>query len=250
MKSLILSILLLTLTLHSNAQTEGSLEFTATTSPTTKPKDGSHNIVAMWVVDSNGKFVKTLIASKSNEYKKDLKNWLAATKIFGSPYNSIDAISSATYTTHAARTGKWNSKNTSSVVVADGNYSVKIEMADNSDNIYKLTSFSFVKGPVVQTQTSASSNGFTNISLKWTPIGTPVEVVDSNEEYKLFPNPSSHVLNVSGSNIESIKLCSLDGRVLYQTKVPTVNISFLPEGVYFLNIQTNKEMITRKFYKR
>jgi hypothetical protein len=123
MKSLLLSSVAFFCIFMLSAQTVGTLSVTATTSQTSSPSYSPDNIVAFWIEDSNGSFVKTLLAY-ANERKQYLTAWRTKTTVAGSVYNTLDAITGATRTSHAARTASWNGKNRSQVVVADGYYTL------------------------------------------------------------------------------------------------------------------------------
>ncbi|GEM_PF-6776502 len=64
----------------------------------------------------------------------------------------------------------------------------------------------------------------------------------SEIEFNVYPNPTSEVVNISSSNsINSMILFSLDGKKLIsQSNGTSINISHLPQGNYFLEVQTSK----------
>lgn len=147
------------------AQTSGTLTVTTTT----KTYNGQYapkNIVAVWVEDGSGNFVKTLLAYTQNtQYKKYLSNWKSATS---STYNVVDAITGATKSSHGTRTCTWKGTNTSGTLMADGNYVVKLEMTE-SNATGKITSVSFSKGSGAVTVSSSDVTGFSSTSVKWVP---------------------------------------------------------------------------------
>ncbi len=89
-----------------SAQTNGTLAVSVTTS-SAGGNYAPRNIVAIWIEDSSGKFVKTLLAY-ANSRKNHLETWKTSTTTAGSAYNTTDAISGATQTSHATRTCSWN----------------------------------------------------------------------------------------------------------------------------------------------
>lgn len=144
------------------------------------------NIVAVWVEDSNGVFVKTLLAY-ANTYKQYLTHWKVK-----SNYNTTDAISGATVNSHATRTCNWNGKNTSGVVVPDGKYRICFELTDkNATGNYSY--FEIIKDAQTHTLTPANVPSFSNISITWTPDNSPnsVDETEKNISSKLYPNPNN-----------------------------------------------------------
>jgi bifunctional DNase/RNase len=71
--------------------------------------------------------------------------------------------------------------------------------------------------------------------------------------FDIYPNPTSNVLNISNSNnteINSISISDLNGRVIKNAKgVTSVNVSDLNAGVYFVTIETTEGKSTKKFIK-
>ena len=248
MKKGILFFVILIMTGFLSAQTAGTLTVKATTSKGTSPKEFPANIVAIWVSNSTNGFVKTLLGSKSAEYKSDLKNWFTATTLFGSVYNSVDAVTSATYYAHAERSGTWNGTNASKVLVADGTYKVHFEMADNS-NSRNYVAFTFTKGPNSDIQTPAASSGFSGISIKWLPLGTGLDETQVPALYKIYPNPVKDLITVPGFGVKSLEIYTLSGSQIMNSvdnQIYTVN---LPKGVYLLNVITDQQSYLQKFIK-
>lgn len=248
MKKLISSLALTMYIFYLSAQTAGTLTVSATTSSTSSPEYAPKNIVAMWIEDSSGNFVKTLLAL-AKDRKQHLKNWQLTTLKAGSTYNTVDAITGATQNSHATRSCIWNGKNRSSVLVPDGTYKLRMEVTDNDGVVQNLATFTFTKGTSVQTLTPAATNGYTNISIEWIPLNTAVDDVEANSIYQLYPNPVTNKLYVSGDDIRKIDICDLDGKVLYSSGSQEIYINFLPKGFYMVNVQTEHKNIVRKFLK-
>jgi hypothetical protein len=75
-------------------------------------------------------------------------------------------------------------------------------------------------------------------------------------ELKIFPNPTSGELMIMGSEykVQSIEIFDAMGKKVqsFETRNPkseTVNVSHLPSGVYFVQIQTETDTIVRKVVK-
>jgi hypothetical protein len=233
---------------YLSAQTEGTLTVTATTSQTSTPTYKPKNIVAMWIEDSSGKFVKTLLAY-AGERKQHLKTWKGVTSVAGSMYNTVDAITGATKTSHAARTCTWNGKNRSSALVADGSYTLKMELTDNDGAKQNLAAFSFTKGTSIQTLTPPNTNGFSNISIEWIPLNTAIEEVEESSNYIIYPNPAGNSISVTGDDIKRMEIYSLEGKKLFSSDEKNIFLNFLPNGMYMVNIFVTNGIVMRKLIK-
>jgi hypothetical protein len=121
------------------------------------------NVVAIWVENSAGTFVKTLtVYAQAREY--DLTHWSAS-----SGGNKVDAITGATQNSFGTIKANWNGTDTSGKVVADGTYKVCMELTDKSST-GNFSSFQFTKGTATATLTPANVQSFSSISLKWIPL--------------------------------------------------------------------------------
>ncbi|MBF8456246.1 T9SS type A sorting domain-containing protein [Kaistella sp. G5-32] len=70
----------------------------------------------------------------------------------------------------------------------------------------------------------------------------------------IYPNPATEVINITGlDNIKNLKIFSADGKLI-SSNINTkgeINISKLPPGVYFVEINTDRYSISRiKFIKK
>jgi len=136
---------------------------TLTVSTLTSAAGGGYSpkhVVAIWIENSSGVFVKSLLVL-ANAQKKDLTNWSSNTA-----KNVTNATTGATQSSHAVRTATWNGTNVSGVVVTDGTYKACFELADGAS---KFSTFNFTKGAVASTVSPANVTCFANISIVWTP---------------------------------------------------------------------------------
>ena len=230
------------------AQTSGTLTVTATTSATSTPEYAPNNIVAFWIENSSGSFVKTLLAYAS-ERKQYLVNWKSKTTLAGSAYNVVDAVTGATKGSHASRTATWNGTNRSSVQVADGTYTVKMEVTDNDGVKQNLASISFTKGTTAQTLTPAATNGFSSITIKWTPVTTDLIEQTENAFYRIYPTVASETIYVTGTGIQTVEVCDLKGQLLLSSNQQSLKIAQLPSGTYLAHIITDNGNFVRKFVR-
>lgn len=71
----------------------------------------------------------------------------------------------------------------------------------------------------------------------------------SNFEFIIFPNPTDRIVNVSGNDIiEKLTISNMLGQIIYMCIPNKKDISFQieNEGVYFVTITSNKQILTKK----
>ncbi len=87
---------------------------------------------------------------------------------------------------------------------------------------------------------------------------TTTRILNVNKTHKVFcyPNPTYGIINInlSNKNIKQISVFDLTGRLILnknKTKITnTINLSEFENGVYIINIQTNKEVFTTSIIKK
>ncbi len=121
-------------------------------------KYSPRNIYAIWVVDAQGKFVKTL-AKFARTRAIYLTAWNAT-----SLGNVVDAVSGATVSSHGVRDASWDLTDATGNTVPDGDYKIVVELTD-ADRSGPSTSIAFHKGPDPVRLTPANATNFTNMSL-------------------------------------------------------------------------------------
>lgn len=109
-----------------SASTVGTLTVTATT-VTFKGDHAPKNYLAVWITNSSGAYVKTLLAYYGGSHVSDLTSWVSSNP----SKDKTDATTGATLSSHAQRTTTWDGTNASKLLQADGNYTVKFEMTEN-----------------------------------------------------------------------------------------------------------------------
>ncbi|MFO0578824.1 MAG: DUF2271 domain-containing protein [Polyangia bacterium] len=125
------------------------------------------NIGAIWVSDASDRFIKTL-AVWADKRARYLKRWNDATAAAGTPASRVDAISSATKSSHGVRTGTWSCTNTAAMPVPDGDYKVCFELTDY-DGQGPYSCVGFTKGPAPFTLTPPDAPSFTARRLELVP---------------------------------------------------------------------------------
>ncbi len=88
-------------------------------------------------------------------------------------------------------------------------------------------------------------------------IGSSDELIDSNNELLLYPNPTSNMLNLNINSIQdynTLKVVDISGRVMLVKSLTknsiSLDVSNLSKGMYFVTVQSNdKHVLTKKFIK-
>ena len=142
--------------------------FTTTTTPTITYAPA--NVVAVWVQNLAGTFVKT-IGQWVAVRQSSLVAWRAAAGT-----TDADAVSGASRNNHTqALTVAWDLKDRLGNVVPDGTYTIRLEASESNATAVGQNNqgtFTFVKGATVQTQTALSNGGFTNVTVLFNPNAT------------------------------------------------------------------------------
>jgi len=244
MNRILLSLSALFQTFTGMAQTEGTLTVTATTS-SAGGNFAPKNIVAIWVEDEQGNFVKTLLAYAQTR-KTHLNTWEASTTAAGSAFNVVDAITGATKSSHGTRTCSWNAKDFNQNIVADGNYTVWMELTDKNAT-GNFSSFNFTKGAEPVNLTPLNVPSFGSISISWEPLFTGLEE-QSGESMRVYPNPSGGIIHVSGKDIREVQVISTSGGQVYTGTQKDIDLSAQPAGVYYVRLFTNTGTETQKIF--
>jgi hypothetical protein len=230
------------------AQTEGTLTVSTSTS-TAGGNFAPKNIVAIWIEDAQGNFVKTLLAYAQTR-KTHLNTWEASTTAAGSPYNTVDAITGATRTSHAQRTCTWNGRDVNGNVVPDGTYKVRMELTDKNGT-GNFSSFQFNKSTNPENITPASVPSFSSITITWEPLITSVEDYSMENNIRIFPNPSTGIFNIESKwVIEEVQVLDAGGAFIGRAASSSVDLGDQPDGIYYLRITMGKQTIAKKIIKK
>ena len=134
-----------------------SLAFDVTTSPVGGQYQ-PRNIGAIWVVDSNGKLVKSLEVWAAQR-RRYLTGYAAA--LAGS---SVDVTASATLPSHRAHHATWNMKDRNGSALAPGNYKLVVETTDG-DMTGRSISVPFDTSAGLQILSPANAPSFSSMKL-------------------------------------------------------------------------------------
>jgi len=195
----------------AQAQTKGTLSISVTTS-STGGNYAPRNVLAIWVEDSSGKFVKTLIAY-ADKRKTHLNTWESSTTAAGSVYNSVDAITGATKSSHATRTCSWDGTDYNKKIVPDGDYKIRMELTDKNAT-GNTASFPFTKGPVPQKITPKDVPSFSSVTITWTNSTTAIRQEQPENRIEIYPNPGSGWFTVRADQLISLKVNDIAGRLI------------------------------------
>ena len=155
-----------------------SLSVTVTTTPAGGPY-APRNVVAIWIEDGGGNFVKTI-----DRWSAVRTVYLLASRA-KAPGNDADAVSGATRPDHATPlTMTWDMKDRAGMIVPDATYTVRMEVADSDATATTQNNegtFTFVKSRTAQKQTGLSNGGFNTVTLDFTPSVCGNGVVEGGE---------------------------------------------------------------------
>jgi len=254
----ILGILSLSVTTSLKAQTDGTFTFTFTQ---TASGGATKNVLAVWIQDNSGVFVKTRMRYWGSGTSDHLPTWKT-----NSSSNTVDAATGATLkatttpTAYGTKTVTWDGKNVSGSTVTDGTYKVLVESSwiEGPSNTHDaLVSYTFVKGATSSTLTPASGNAnFSGISLSWVPTTTTnINEDNSKNEMFVYPNPATNeiVLKYLNINNANVSIYSVDGKLISMDKLSSnnkIDVSTLKTGVYILKISNGEKTITKQFVKK
>lgn len=153
-----------------------TLSVSFTTTITVAPEYGLKNVVAAWVEDSGGTFVKT-IGRWAGVRWDSLVNWKAK-----AGYDT-DAVTGATRRDHSGTLNvTWDMTNRVGQTVSDGTYRVVLELADRDkpsagDN--NLGTFTFAKNGTSSSQ-NTSGGRFYNVSIDYNGRPVPTYTLAAN----------------------------------------------------------------------
>jgi hypothetical protein len=122
------------------------------------------NVGAVWVMNQESQFVKTLEVWGTTR-AQHLVNWNAQTAA-----NRVDAVSGATVAMHGPHESQWDCRDVNGSVVPDGQYEMFVEFTEDNSSLFfnpqpKLLSFDFTTGARPLALTLPDQPNFTNLVL-------------------------------------------------------------------------------------
>jgi len=125
----------------------------------------------------------------------------------------------------------------SNVAAADNNANLKIRIRFTGSNM---------------TEDAGNRVTFNNISVQGVALPLAVPEIQTLD-FKVFPNPTSDVINVAHSYAEvQFKLYTIEGRIIQAGSLESsrINIENLPEGLYLLQLYAEGKTATKKIIKK
>lgn len=230
-----------------NAQTAGELTVSVSTS-STGGNYAPRNVVAIWIEDEAGDFVKTLLAYAQQRITH-LNTWQASTTAAGSPYNVVDAITGPTRTSHGTRICDWDGTDANGNLVADGNYKVWMELTDKNST-GNFSSFEFTKGIEAENLSPSNVPSFGSISINWSPLVSDISDNNIQDNFIIYPNPTSGKFEISGNAILEVEIRDILGNMVSRNRSSIVDIKDQSNGIYLVKIVSETGTTIQKVFKQ
>ncbi|PLX07691.1 MAG: hypothetical protein C0596_09670 [Marinilabiliales bacterium] len=228
------------------AQTGGELDVSVSTSEA-GGQYSPRNCVVIWVEDSEGNFVKTLL-SYAQMYRIYLTNWKNSTSAAGVAYNTTDAITGSTVNTHGTRTCSWDGTNYQGNDVADGTYRLCMELTDkNATGNYSY--FTFTKADADDSQTPSDVPSFSDIVFSWAPSDNAINE-ETLSKITVLPNPTTGIIEVNAEGLINVEVWNVAGKKVMESSEERLDISNQANGMYFIRLKTDDGTFTRRVLKK
>ncbi len=148
----------------ATSDTTGSVEFSVTTKATGERYTPQH-VLAIWVTDSKGNFVKTLKV-QGERFKFFLSTWMVNSKA-----NEINAVTGATLKAHQTHTVTWDCRDASGNLIPNGEYLIHAEYTEKNGQgpVTPSDYIRFKKGTKPVTLAFDNLTYFSNMKLSYTP---------------------------------------------------------------------------------
>jgi len=142
------------------APASGTLSFSVLTQENPNGRYRPKNIGAIWITDSAGKWVKTLAY-----WARTRARYLEGFDATGDT-TRVDAVTSATLTSHVTHQVSWNSTDAAGNIVPDGQYNVVMEMTD-SNSAGPTATVPFTKSATPVQLSPGDAPNFVQMSLSY-----------------------------------------------------------------------------------
>jgi Leucine-rich repeat (LRR) protein len=151
----------------------------------------------------------------------------------------------------------------------EGNYSKEIELNNPTETVFaagiryennKLISTNSGIGSTPFEVVVAGWNGWNDkmsgeITLLYNNTNNISAIENANANIKIYPNPVKDELHIESGDlkIESVEILDLTGKKLLtfnsQLSAHSIHVSALPQGIYFVKLETDKGIVTQKIIK-
>ncbi|MDA3844347.1 MAG: DUF2271 domain-containing protein, partial [Candidatus Kapabacteria bacterium] len=217
------------------------------------------HIIAVWVEDSEGIFIRTL-QIWTQEKSKHLIRWNNA-----SNGNKVDAITSATLRSHKQMSVAWDCTDLHGEFVPDGTYKIVIELTEDASEkdkkIGKFIEMDFVKGGENISKTYNEEN-FKDVTLSYTFLTSVDETTTDNMNNYSYPNPTTGAgtikYHANASEFVTVNLVDISGNIVDNLfegysqigeNTLSVDLSSFQAGAYFYNISSKSVNVSGKIIK-
>ena len=150
-----------------------ALDVAFTTTQTSNPRYKPRNIVAVWVEDDHGAFVRTLMRYAVRRVKY-LRAWRAIADDQAIIDARPDVITGATRSNYGALTAHWDLTDVAGDPVPAGTYTIRMELTDHDSSSAAGNNegaFTFEHDGQPFEQTGLSNGGFTNVHIQYASSG-------------------------------------------------------------------------------
>lgn len=134
------------------------------------------------------------------------------------------------------------------LLVADSNYTSYLwSTLDTTNSIY-------VTSPGTYSLVVTDSNGISYCDT--VTINLATDIIENNLEktFTIYPNPTTNKLSIIGNHLDIIEINIIDlaGRHMktVNQNLHTINVTDLPNGIYFIKLLTDEKTIIKKFIKQ
>lgn len=144
-------------------------------------------------------------------------------------------------------------------------YRTKFPVLWEHENVIGITLWGYITGTTWISGTGiVEANGTERKAMVWlksymasaaskvpNKFNTPNAINEEQpDEIKVFPNPATNFIQVTGKDVKKLEVLDVSGNkhITFDTN-GFVDVSMLPQGIYFLNIISEKQSFIRKFVK-
>lgn len=131
----------------------------------------------------------------------------------------------------------------------DGYNSIPYQI-DGAHSIQQTTDLGYIVAGYSKSNDGDVSGNHGNFDYWVVKLSNPLGTDDFlSESVSVYPNPASErvfVRTAADSHLGQLLLYDLLGQLLHTTKENSISVSGLPQGVYFLQIKTDKGNVTKK----
>ncbi|MBP1673064.1 MAG: hypothetical protein H6Q25_879 [Bacteroidetes bacterium] len=77
-----------------------------------------------------------------------------------------------------------------------------------------------------------------------------VAVTENTESFKIYPNPATQTIHITGDNIQWIEMFNIVGQKIYSGTENSINIEPYASGTYFVKVTTPEGTVAKKVIKK